>query len=138
MRQRSGAPGARRAPARRRARAARLALAAVLALAAPLVTALSPEAKEWLAIQAKLEPVQCEKRKLRRQIVLAEADNRAADAKKLRARADALSRDKETARLEKRLAVLEARLLDSQGRARNAEDLDAISLQQREAFYRCE
>jgi septal ring factor EnvC (AmiA/AmiB activator) len=118
--------------------AARLALAAVLALAAPLVIALSPEAKEWLAIQAKLEPVQCEKRQLRRQIVLAEAENRAADAKKLRARADALSRDKEIARLEKRLAVLEARLLDSQGRPRNAEDLDAISLQQREAFYRCE
>jgi hypothetical protein len=102
------------------------------------VIALSPEAKEWLAIQAKLEPVQCEKRQLRRQIVLAEAENRAADAKKLRARADALSRDKEIARLEKRLAVLEARLLDSQGRPRNAEDLDAISLQQREAFYRCE
>jgi hypothetical protein len=34
--------------------------------------------------------------------------------------------------------VLEARILDSQGRPRHAEDLDAISLQQREAFYRCE
>ncbi|HEX9184785.1 MAG TPA: hypothetical protein VF876_16125 [Burkholderiales bacterium] len=127
-----------RVPAPWRSRPARLALAALLALAAPLALALSPEAKEWLAITAKLEPVQCEKRQLRRQIVLAEAENRAADAKKLRARAAALGRDKETARLEKRLAALEARLLDSQGRPRNAEDLDAISLQQRQAFYRCE
>jgi hypothetical protein len=125
-------------PARRRSRAARSALAVLLAIVAPLVLALTPEAKEWLAISTKLELVQCEKRQLRRQIVLAEAENRTADAKKLRARADALSHDKETARLEKRLAVLEARLLDSQGRPRNAEDLDAISLQQREAFYRCE
>ena len=125
-------------PARRRRRALRFALAVLLASIAPLALALTPEAKEWLAISAKLEPVQCEKRQLRRQIVLAETENRAEDAKQLRARAAALSRDKETARLEKRLAVLEARLLDSQGRARHAEDLDAISLQQREAFYRCE
>jgi hypothetical protein len=82
--------------------------------------------------------VQCEKRRLRREIALAEAERRAADAQRLRARMAALNRDKDTARLEKRLAVLEAQLLDSQGRPRHAEDLDAISLQQRQAFYRCE
>lgn len=121
------------------ARAASLALAALLALAiAAPARALTPEATEWLEISAKLEPVQCEKRRLRRQIVLAEAEHRTGDAKKLRARAAALNRDKETARLEKRLAVLEARILDSQGRPRHPEDLDAISLQQRQAFYRCE
>jgi hypothetical protein len=119
-------------------RLAPLALAALLALAASPARALTPEAKEWLAISAKLEPVQCEKRRLRREIVLAEAENRPGDAKKLRARAASLGRDKETARLEKRLAELEMRILDSQGRPRNAEDLDAISLQQRQAFYRCE
>ena len=100
--------------------------------------ALSSEAQEWLAITAKLEPVQCEKRQLRRQMVLAQAEARGEDLKKLRARAAALDRDEETARLQKRLAELEARILDSQGRPRHPEDLDAISLQQREAFYRCE
>jgi hypothetical protein len=100
--------------------------------------ALSPEAQEWLAISAKLEPVQCEKRQLRRQMAMAQAEERGEDLKTLRARAAALDRNKETARLEKRLAVLEARILDSQGRPRHPEDLDAISLQQREAFYRCE
>jgi len=29
-------------------------------------------------------------------------------------------------------------ILDGQGRARDAQDLDAISQQQRQAFYRCE
>jgi hypothetical protein len=114
------------------------AVIAVLLLCSGHALALTPEAKEWLAIAAKLEPVQCEKRQLRRQIVLAEAENRAEDAKQLRARAEALNRDKDTARLEKRLGVLEARILDSQGRPRHPEDLDAISLQQRQAFYRCE
>jgi hypothetical protein len=121
-----------------RALAAPAALAGMLGMIAPQAHALTPEAEEWLAISAKLEPVQCEKRRLRRQIVLAEAEQRADDAKQLRARAAALSRDKETARLEKRLAVLESRILDSHGRPRHAEDLDAISLQQRQAFYRCE
>jgi len=41
------------------------------------------------------------------------------------------------ARLEKRLAVLEARVLDAHSHARNREDLDAISFQQRQALYRC-
>lgn len=134
-----GAAGMARAAARARVRAVPFAFAALLAVAiVPSARALTPEATEWLEISARLEPVQCEKRQLRRQIVLAEAEHRAEDAKKLRARAAALNRDKETARLERRLAVLEARILDSKGRPRHPEDLDAISLQQREAFYRCE
>lgn len=114
------------------------ALAALLALCAPQALALSPEAKEWMAISAKLEPVQCEKRQLRRQIVLAEAESRAEDAKQLRARVAALNRDKDTTRLERRLAELEKRISDGKGGTRDAEDLQAISLQQRQAFYRCE
>ena len=114
------------------------ALAALLALCAPQALALSPDAKEWMAISAKLEPVQCEKRQLRRQIVLAEAESRAQDAKQLRARMAALNRDKDTARLERRLGELEKRIADGKGATRDPEDLQAISLQQREAFYRCE
>jgi hypothetical protein len=100
--------------------------------------AITPQAKEFIEITAKLEPVQCEKRKLRRAIVLAEVEGRAADLNQLRARFAQINADPETARLEKRLAVLEARVLDGRGRPRNPEDLDAISLQQRQAFYRCE
>ena len=98
----------------------------------------TPAAQEFIEVTARLEPVQCEKRKLRRAIVLAEVEGRAADLKKLRARFAELNADRETARLEKRLALLEARVLDGQGRPRHPEDLDAISLQQRQAFYRCE
>jgi hypothetical protein len=127
-----------RAPALLRTLAAPVVLAGALGLIAPQALALTPEAQEWLAVSAKLEPVQCEKRRLRRQIALAEAERRAEDAKQLRARAAALGRDKDTARLEARLEVLEARILDAHGRPRNAEDLEAISLQQREAFYRCD
>jgi len=111
----------------------------LLVLLLPLpALALTPAAQEFLDVSAKLEPVQCEKRKLRRAIVLAGVEGRAADLKRLRARFAAINADPETARLEKRLAVLEARVLDSRGRPRNPEDLDAISLQQRQAFYRCE
>jgi hypothetical protein len=110
-----------------------------LLLVLPLrAVALTPEAQEWVEISAKLEPVQCEKRQIRRKLVMAQAQQQADEVKKLRARVAAIDADRETARLEKRLAVLEARILDSQGRPRHAEDLDAISLQQREAFYRCE
>ena len=100
--------------------------------------ALTPEAKEFIDVTAKLEAVQCEKRKLRRALVLAGVEGREADAKRLRARVAEINADPETARLEKRLALLAARVLDSRGHARNREDLDAISLQQRQAFYRCE
>ncbi len=58
--------------------------------------------------------------------------------RKLRAREGELNRDKETARLEQRLAELEKRMSDGKGGMRDPQDLDAISLQQRQAFYRCE
>ena len=98
------------------------------------VLALSPAAQEFMAISKELEPVQCEKRKLRRQIALAEAERRDADAKAARARFAKLNQDSKTTRLEKRLAELEPRLRKSS----DPEDLRSISLQQREAFYRCE
>ena len=98
------------------------------------VFALSPAAQEFMAISKELEPVQCEKRQLRRKIALAEAERRDADAKAARARFAQLDRDAKTARLEKRLAELEPRLK----RSSDPEDLPAISRQQREAFYRCD
>ena len=108
-------------------------LVIVLALLAPApAQALSAEAKEFLQINKELEPVQCEKRRLRREMVLAQAENRS--TKQLKARFAELNRDPKTARLEKRLGELEARLRKSS----DPEDLPAISRQQREAFYRCE
>lgn len=98
----------------------------------------TPAAQEFLDVSAKLEPAQCEKRKLRRAIVLAEVEGRDADLKRLRARFAEINADAETARLEQRLAVLGARVLDARGRPRHPEDLEAISLQQRQAFYRCD
>jgi hypothetical protein len=93
---------------------------------------LSPEAQEFMAISKELEPVQCEKRKLRREIALAEAERR--DAKELRDRFARINRDPKTSRLEKRLGQLEPHLL----RSSDPEDLDAINGQRREAFYRCD
>ncbi len=87
-----------------------------------------------MAIAKELEPVHCQKRQLRRQIALAEAERRDDEAKTLRGRFAALSRDPKTARLEKRLAELEPRLT----RSSDPEDLPAISRQQRDAFYRCD
>ncbi len=98
------------------------------------VFALSPAAQEFMAISKELEPVQCEKRRLRREIAFAEAEQRDADAKAARARFARLDKDPKTARLETRLAELEPRIKKSS----DPEDLRAISLQQREAFYRCE
>jgi hypothetical protein len=112
-------------------------LALVLALAAGPAWAISPEAQEFIELSAKLEPVQCEKRKLRRDMALAEVERDEAKAKQLRARFDAIDRDKETSRLEARLAQLHPRIVDAEGKPRRPEDLDAISLQRREAFYRC-
>ncbi|HSA88348.1 MAG TPA: hypothetical protein VLF42_00440 [Burkholderiales bacterium] len=102
-------------------------------IAAP-VLALSPAAEEFMAISKELEPVQCEKRRLRREIAFAEAERRGEDARALREKFAALDADPKTARLEKRLAELEPRLK----RSRDPEDLAAISLQQRQAFYRCD
>jgi hypothetical protein len=113
------------------------AFLAALALAASPALAITPDAREFLELSKKLEPAQCEKRKLRRGIALAEIEKDPERAKELRARFEAVNRDKETERMEKRLAQLEPRILDSQGRARHPEDLDAISLERRMAFYRC-
>ena len=96
--------------------------------------ALSPQAREFMAISKQLEPVQCEKRKLRREIAVAEVERREGDIKALREKFAALDRDPNTTRLERRLAQLQPRVSKSS----DPEDLQAISLQQREAFYRCE
>lgn len=109
-----------------------------LALLVVPASAVTSDAKEFIAITKRLEPVQCEKRQLRREIVMAETENRMHDVDALKKRFARLTGDPQTAKLEKRLAVLEARLLDSNGRPRHPEDLDAISIQQRQAFYRCE
>jgi hypothetical protein len=100
--------------------------------------ALSPAAQEFIEISKRLEPVHCEKRKLRREIALAEAEGRDAGARAARERFAALNRDPETARLEKRLAELERRISDGRGGTRDPEDLEAISRQHRAAFYACE
>ena len=111
-----------------------LLLCACLGLAAPPAGALSSDAREFMSITGELEPVQCEKRRLRRDIALAEVENRGDDLRRLRARFAELNRAPKTARLERRLAELERRL----ERRRDPEDLPAISRQQREAFYRCD
>ena len=98
------------------------------------VFGLSPAAQEFMSISKQLEPVQCEKRQLRREIALAQAERRDAELEALKQRFSTLNRDPKTARLEKRLAELEPLLK----RSPDPDDLPAISLQQREAFYRCE
>jgi hypothetical protein len=108
-------------------------LAILIALALPVPAhALSKDAQEFLDINKELEPVQCEKRRLRREITLAQAESRS--TKELRERFAKLNRAPKTAKLEKRLAELEPRLRKSS----DPEDLAAVSRQQREAFYRCE
>ena len=107
----------------------------LLLLLAPLpALALTPAAREFMEISAKLEPVQCEKRQLRRKMALAHAEQRAADMEKFRARFAEINRDRDTTRLEARLGELEKRIT----RAGDPADLEAISFQQRQAFYRCE
>lgn len=108
-----------------------LLLGCLLAMPA---SALSQAAKEFMKITAELEPVQCEKRKLRRAIALAEIERRDEDVRSLRQRFAALDRDPQTARMERRLAELEPRLEKSS----DPEDLSAINRQRVEAFYRCE
>ena len=85
-----------------------------------------------MSIMSELEPVQCQKRKLRREITLAEVEKK--DARELRRRFAALNREPKTARLEKRLAALEPML----SRSADPEDLPAINRQRTEAFYRCD
>ena len=93
---------------------------------------LSAAAEEFMQIAKALEPVHCEKRKLRREIALGEVQGH--DVKALKDRFAALSREPQTAKLEKRLGRLEPRV----SKSRDPEDLAAISRQQREAYYRCE
>jgi len=100
----------------------------------PPVFALSPAAQEFMAISKELEPVHCEKRRLRREIALAEAERREAEAEALRGRFAALDKQPKTEKLQKRLAELEPQVR----RSPDPEDLEHISRQQREAFYRCE
>ncbi len=105
----------------------------LLLLLVPLPAfALSPAAEEFMRLAKALEPVHCEKRKLRREIALAEAQRQ--DAKALKDKFAALDRDPKTAKLEKRLAQLEPRV----SKSADPQDLAAISSQHREAFYRCE
>lgn len=109
-----------------------------LVLAATPAAAITPEAKEFIEILKQLEPVHCEKRKLRREIALAEVERRDADAKALHGRFAKLNAEPRTAKLERRLGELEPRIAGAKGVPRDPEDLEAISHQQREAFYRCE
>ncbi len=116
------------------ARLIRLFLGLALGIMPVAAWALTPDAREFMSITKALEPVQCEKRRLRREIALAEAEGRSADMKALRGRFAALNREPKTAKLERRLAELERRLV----RSSDPDDLPAISRQQREAFYRCD
>ena len=110
-----------------------LFLSAVMLLAlVSEVAALTPAAKEFMSIARQLEPVHCEKRKLRRELALAQAEGR--DPAALQQRFAALDRDPKTARLEKRLAELGPKVSASV----DPEDLAAVSRQHRDAFYRCE
>ena len=105
----------------------------LLLLLVPLPAfALSPAAEEFMRLAKALEPVHCEKRKLRREIALAQAQGQ--DARALKDKFAALDRDPKTAKLEKRLAQLEPRV----SKSADPQDLAAISSQHREAFYRCE
>jgi hypothetical protein len=91
---------------------------------------LSPAAEEFMRVTKELEPMQCQKRQLRRQIVLADAEQRSADSRKLREDFARLDRDPKTSKLEKRLAELQKSI--------NKDDLPEINRQHVEAFYRCE
>jgi hypothetical protein len=116
----------------------RLLLLACLACAAAPAGALSREGKEFLEIMRELEPMQCEKRRLRRQITMANAEQKADEARALGKRFAEIDRDPKTSSLEKRLAVLERRISNGKGGTVDPSDLEAISKQQRDAFYRCE
>jgi hypothetical protein len=96
--------------------------------------ALSPAAREFMSITKELEPVQCQKRQLRRELARAEIEQREDDVNQLRAKFAALDKDRKVLKLERRLSELQPQV----SRSSDPDDLPAISLQQREAFYRCE
>lgn len=114
-----------------------LAFCAAMCAALP-AAALTPAAAEFIALVKKLEPVLCQKTKLRHEILVAQTEQDTQHAAQLRARYAALERDPQTARLEKRLAELQELITDEQGRIRDSSDLEAISAQQREAYARCQ
>jgi hypothetical protein len=107
-----------------------LRLLLLLAMLPLQALALTPAAEEFIRITKEIEPTQCKKRQLRRQIVLAEAEQRGEDARKLRADFEKLDRDPKTAKLERRLAALQPRI--------TKDDLPEINRRNVEAFYRCE
>ena len=109
-----------------------LVILAVTLLAVTPARALSGAAREFMEIAKQLDPVLCEKRKLRREITLAEEDKK--DSSELRKRFIALERDPRNVRLEKRLADLQPLL----ARSGDPEDLQVIDQRRRDAFYRCE
>ena len=94
---------------------------------------LSNEAKEFMKIIDELDAVHCEKRKLRREMALAQVERRDGDLRKLQERFETLNRDPVTTRLERRLGELQPFL----ERSPDPEDLKAINQQRVEAFYRC-
>lgn len=106
-------------------------LAIALSAVAP-AHALSGVAREFMEIAKQLEPVLCEKRKLRREIALAEEDKK--DTRELRKRFETLERDPKNLRLERRLADLQPLL----ARSSDPDDLRTIDHHRRDAFYRCE
>jgi hypothetical protein len=93
--------------------------------------ALSSATQEFISITKELEPAQCRTRQLRREIARAGIEQRQDDAKRLRAQFTGLDKDKKAVRPERRVAELQPRISDP-------EDLAAIGLRQRQAFYRCE
>jgi len=99
---------------------------------------MSSAGREFLEIAKQLEKTQCEKRKLRREYTLAQAEGDADKAREAKKLFDALDRDPQTRKLERRLGQLQARITDAKGAIRDPEDLDAISAQQRRAFYDCD
>lgn len=114
-----------------------LAVLMGLALTVP-AGALSPAGREFLDVSKQLEKMQCEKRKLRREYAIAQAEGDKAKENEAKKRFDSLDRDPQTRKLEQRLALLQQRMTDATGKFRDPEDLDRISAQQRRAFYDCE
>ena len=109
----------------------------LLLVAAPCL-GVSPAAEEFMKITAELEPVQCEKRKLRRWIAVAEAERKDQEVAGLRRRFAQIDADPKTSKLEKRLGQLEKRISNGKGGTVDPDDLAAINRQRVEAFYRCE
>ena len=108
-----------------------------LAFAVP-AAALSSAGREFLEISKQLEKTHCEKRKLRREYMLAQAERDSAKERETKRRFEALDRDPQTQKLERRLGQLQRSITDAKGAIRDPEDLDAINVQQRRAFYDCE